>query len=866
MIEQNDDYIEEHQNAINFIKSSGFYSDQKYSWLSPLINKVLTDELTDADVDNLLSTNSPESTVQTVTRTILKPSTYVVEPRNIRSIHEITTVSNVGLVNLVQPLKLEAGLNIFYGKNGAGKSSIYNALCSIFGKDKKVHPNLEAQGTDTFCTIKYTNQAEEVSELRWDMGKPNPNSPTMIFDGQIAQVLVDSDQDNKFEIAHLKLEYFSFLHNLYERVDRALQLNLATIQTQIQTIEQSNRDTLGFLFDKSIEELTPISTTTLSVTEETRLKEIEAILQTLGGGNPEAVVKNLTAIRDKIVEILKLFGNKDVVSDEWQIKHTREKIDALNKRIQVFSETKKALEEGGVNKLSKLIPSEWVQNPLWNAFITKSIEFGQNLSDASKHQYTKNNCIYCQQKLATDDSKKLVEAYHEITNEHKTKLEEEKVALEGIANTIESTYIAKLSEMTEVNSLISAELDATKITALTTIDPSALTVIYTSIKDSFAGFKDIGVTDDELATLTSFYSTYTELEKSFSAKITELNAAIASRVSTVRSLTDEAAPLRQKSVIKNHSSVVRNYLDSKKKQKEIVDKSSNISSIKQATSMQETSFAKIASLNEFKTYLDQEYKHFNFTPPSFWNLKPVTKDGVNKRNYSLAEKRLADIFSEGERKLHALADFFAQCEVNKYKGVYIFDDPVNSLDEENTQLVADRINKLVKDGNQVIVFTHNLYFLNALDKDNGKMKVTKLRKIKASQQILLDSGSFDSEQSLKNNYKEIETRLNQLEKQGDPSIIDIKLVYSLISEYLEDYVERILFKAVVSRYRRNLSLGRLGEIKAWDQDKLELILDIYKRTGSDALRHSNPPEVPDPTVVQLRSDFDNLKTNLFYGK
>ena len=864
MTEQTSNNKEEYQNAIDFIKSSSFYTDQKYSWLSPLINKVLIDELTDTDIDNLLSTNNPESTVQTVTRTILKPSTHVVEPHNIRSINEITTVSNVGLVNLAQPLKLETGLNIFYGKNGAGKSSIYNALCSIFGKDKKVHPNLEVQSTDTFCEIKYTNQAKEVAELRWDMGTPNPNSPTMIFDGQIAQVLVDSDQDNKFEIAHLKLEYFSYLHNLYERVNKVLQLSLATVQTQIQTFEQSNKDTLGFLFNKSIEELTAISAMTLSTIEEARLKEIEVTLQTLSKENPEAVVKNLTTTRDKISEILKLFGNKDVATGEWQIKHTREKVDALNKRIEVFNETKKALEKSGVNKLSKLIPSEWVQNPLWNAFIAKSIEFTESLSDDSKHQYANDNCVYCQQKLATDDSKKLVEAYHEITTEHKKKLEEEKVALEGIANTIESTYIAKLNEITEINTLISAEIDATKATALTTIDPSALTVIYTSIKDSFVGFKAIGVIDDELATLSSFYSTYTELEKSFSAKITELNMAITSRASTFKSLTDEAVPLRQKSVTKNHDSAIRNYLDSKIKQKELLNKSSNISSIKQATSMQETSFAKIASLKEFKTYLDQEYKHFNFTPPSFWNLKPVTKDGVNKRNYSLAEKRLVDIFSEGERKLHALADFFAQCEVNKYKGVYIFDDPVNSLDEDNIVKVAKRIIKLAEDGNQVIVFTHNLYFLNSLS-NNATDNVFNVSKNPSSKEVELKIVKLDEVgKQLKTKFESINAQMKQLEGITNPNAIQIGAIYDLMSGYIEEYVEKRLLCNIVSRYRANIRMTGLLGLSEISDEKLKVISEVYESASRGGNRHDNPEDTADPTYVQLKKDVETLVKELNY--
>jgi predicted ATPase len=858
-----DSKIEQPNDAITFIRSSAFYADQKYSWITPLIEKVLIDESVDSDIEALLGKDEkPESTVQTVTKVISKPLSYVVEPSDIRSVNEITTVSNVGLVNINQPLKLEAGLNIFYGKNGAGKSSIYNALCSMFGKDKKVFPNLEAQGTDTFCVVKYTNQAGVETELRWDVNTKNPHTPTMIFDGQIAQTLVDNDQDNKFEIAHLKLEYFSYLHNLYEKVDTALKLKASNIQTAIGTIEQANKDVLGFLFNCSLDEVATITNETLTDEEDVRLKEIEAMLQTLSRENPEAIVKNLTAIKEKIVSILTTFGSKDPETDAWQLKHTREKLDKLSERIRVFSETKKALEAGGVAKLAGVIPSDWVQNPLWNTFIAKSIEFTESLDGVSKHQYENDNCIYCQQKLVTPDSRKLIEAYREITTEQKTKLEEEKGSLDEIANSITNTYITTLESIGDINALITPELEATQSAPLLKLDFVALTSIYTSIKDSVSAFTAITVTDEELATLSDFYATYIELEKLFSEKITALNTAITSRESTVKSMTDEVAPLRRKSIIQQYRPTIQTYLDAKTQLKELNDKSSNISTLKQATSAQETAFAKIASLKEFKKCLDKEYKHFNFTPPLFWNLKAITPGGVSKRNYSLADKRLADIFSEGERKLHALADFFAQCEVNKYKGVYIFDDPVNSLDEDNIVKVAKRIIKLVEDGNQVIVFTHNLYFLNSLS-NNATENVFNVLKNSSSKEIELKTVKLDDVgKQLKVKLEAINEQMKLLEVTSNPDAIQIGAVYDIMSGYIEEYVEKKLLRNVISRYRANIRMNSLLELSTISEDKLKLITELYESSSRGGNRHDNPEDAAPATYDQLKIDVENLKNNL----
>jgi wobble nucleotide-excising tRNase len=280
--------------------------------------------------------------------------------------------------------------------------------------------------------------------------------------------------------------------------------------------------------------------------------------------------------------------------------------------------------------------------------------------------------------------------------------------------------------------------------------------------------------------------------------------------------------------------------------------------------MQETSFAKIASLKEFKTYLDQEYKHFNFTPPSFWNLKPVTKDGVNKRNYSLAEKRLADIFSEGERKLHALADFFAQCEVNKYKGVYIFDDPVNSLDEDNIVKVAKRIIKLAENGNQVIVFTHNLYFLNSLS-NNATDNVFNVSKNASSKEVELKTVKLDEVgKQMKTKFESICEQMKQLESITNPDTIQIGAVYDLMSGYIEEYVEKKLLCNVVSRYRANIRMTGLSGLSAISDEKLKVITELYDNTSRGGNRHDNPEDAAKATYDQLKADVATLVKELDY--
>ena len=112
-------------DAIAYIKASSIYSDKKHEWFLPLIEKALEGKLEQEDVASLIFDGDlKKSLTYTAPNPIKKSSTYTVVPQDIRKLTSIESVANVGLVDITTPIKLEEGLNIFYGRNGAGKSSI----------------------------------------------------------------------------------------------------------------------------------------------------------------------------------------------------------------------------------------------------------------------------------------------------------------------------------------------------------------------------------------------------------------------------------------------------------------------------------------------------------------------------------------------------------------------------------------------------------------------------------------------------------------------------------------------------------------------------------------------------------------------
>ena len=78
------------------------------------------------------------------------------------------------------------------------------------------------------------------------------------------------------------------------------------------------------------------------------------------------------------------------------------------------------------------------------------------------------------------------------------------------------------------------------------------------------------------------------------------------------------------------------------------------------------------------------------------------------------DAKVAEVLSEGEQTCVAIAAFLAELATAPHSSALVFDDPITSLDHKWRHKVAER---LVAESavRQVIVFTHDLIFLNDIE-------------------------------------------------------------------------------------------------------------------------------------------------------
>jgi hypothetical protein len=106
-------------------------------------------------------------------------------------------------------------------------------------------------------------------------------------------------------------------------------------------------------------------------------------------------------------------------------------------------------------------------------------------------------------------------------------------------------------------------------------------------------------------------------------------------------------------------------------------------------------------------------------------------------------------------------------------------------------------------------------------------------------------------------------KFKDLKDSGIP-VLEIRNVYDLISGYLEDYIEIKLFKNIFNRFRSNIYMDSLGNLRNFDTTIIEKISVLYKKTSRKGSRHSQPVSIADPKYAQLIKDVEELVSNFSY--
>lgn len=722
-------------------------------------------------------------------------------------------------------------VNIIYGENGSGKSSIVNLLKNV--SDSK------------------------------DFDKFTPQEACLVFDNGEMKYPVNNDWDYKIK----KGEILFFDR---EFVDKNIHLGHKRDTTQNGQEQESGK--LIIEFDSDAINLREVRDTTKKAKEEQEQKFKEF------NGINKASLSFTLSIEDEL--IYNKLKNKSV-DEVKNIKFNLEKEKNVTfKNYENAQELQKKVSEiqNSVNPLSireiTLSISEYKNFQAvfdFNIEEAVKIEAEQTLIDKIKTHKTffetgfemrkshTNQCPFCQSENEEDQIKKILKTYNNIYNAtYKIQVQKFEVNKQALINEVSNIIktlsdfdlntiflqLKKLDQNYKIKNIYTVEdenafkkpiteelkLLLTKVLNLTKPNKENIYDIYSKAKTEFDSIKTY------FTTLYDYIEQKNKIINKFKSDNTDEKLQF-----LISSTTKRIGEIDKELVFINRN-MFKEQKEKEQKVKEQKILHETIVELKNKYDLALKNYEEHCSTNAFSKLLSkiQDYfKSFNFS----FQLELKTDPSGNKSEFPFAfkvkdlegnERDFKEGLSEGEMQVLALCFFFAFLDIQKDKKskILVFDDPITSLDNSNLSHLVDLIAEEQKFFSQTFVLTHHRAFFKFLRKRfekhcNEYNLIRNKKEFGGSFICISKSGKFIEK------LKDFENHLLMI----PPASLDIELKIVEYGQYLRYEIERFIKNTLLQWETQNFSVAIDGiktnkSITDNDLDKIKSIYSFCNWTTS----------------------------------
>lgn len=225
------------------------------------------------------------------------------------------------------------------------------------------------------------------------------------------------------------------------------------------------------------------------------------------------------------------------------------------------------------------------------------------------------------------------------------------------------------------------------------------------------------------------------------------------------------------------------------------------------------------------------------------------------------------ILSEGEQRAIAIASFMAEVRLGKGRGGIVLDDPVSSLDHRRRWEVAERLAKesLVR---QVVVFTHDIYFLLILQQKVNEVGATLTKNYirKTRDGYGVHSGDLPYEVlgtiDRLGRLRQMVVDVRKAAKEGDEDLQRhlTTQCYGKLRLAWERCIEEVLLNGAVVRFGEGVSTQRLKGVMVTDDDYREIEVGMSKASKFEHDPAAAVGRLPVPDPDELSADIERLET------
>lgn len=722
-------------------------------------------------------------------------------------------------------------VNILYGENGSGKSSIANLL-------------------------------KNVSENK-DLGKYKPADACLVFDDGEKKYPVNNDWDNK--IAKDSILFFD-----REFVDKNVHLGHRRDTTQNGQEQESGKMIIEFDSDAI----------NLRGVREKAKKAKEEQDQKIKDFN--------SANRDSLAFVLgedeKTFYNSYKDKKEKEIKKAKQELGKEKKEAEKNLET----DQGRQKKASSIqsdikdLPTEAVElslsdyetyQAIFNFDLKEQakIEAEQTLIDKVKthkaffetgfeiRKSHQNQCPFCQSENEEAGIKKIIDLYEQIYDTtYKTQVQQfekdKQTLLDEISQITQAVAdfelsaifleLKKLDQNYKIPNIYSVEDEKThkkpatkeikelsgKITKLAKPSKENIQELYNKVKTEFeaieAFFKAIGDFIDQKNKLIAKFKSDNTDEK--------LQARIFSSSKRITEIEKELVFINGNKIKEQQKKEQK-----EKEQKALQDVFATLKTEYETALKEYEDHCSTKAFSNLLSKIQDYFKNFNFR----FRLEPKTAPTGNKTEFPFAfkvldfegnERDFKEGLSEGEIQVLSLCFFFAFLDIQKDKKqkVLVFDDPITSLDNSNLSCLVDLIAEEQKNFSQIFVFSHHRTFFKFLRKRFDK-HCNEYNLIRNKKEF---GGSFickSKSDKFLDKLKNFETDLAKI----PPASLDVELKVVEYGQYLRYEVERHIKNNLLHWNANDFPTAIDGvkcnkEIDDGDLDKIKQIYSFCNWTTS----------------------------------
>lgn len=824
-------------------------------------------ELSFQDFDDMYALLKSEHGIPDVNERVPNKLTpdQVAAPQVVDRLVQVAAIKNLHNVNALaenQRLPInQSGLSVIYGENGTGKSGysrVFKKACRARDQRESIYPNAHKEASKVGlaqATFELFVDGASV-EVEWTSGKESPEqlSSIAIFDSHCARAYVDNHGD--FAYVPYGLDILEGLVNvcmqlrsmaMKEQNENAPNVDLFAGLSKTQT-------KVGELLKSLSSKTKPEEVETLAALTEVDKERLLTLNKTLAETDPKQKAQALKLLATRLTSLSNRIGTAiDFVNDV--------SITNLKSLIEKSIVAKQAATLAGqqFKETSGLLPG--TGSEVWKALFDAARAFAVESHPGKEfpHLGAESYCPLCQNPLEVDGSARLeaFEVFYQQAAEKAEKISR-KLAVDAY-RIIEQAQLdlsideALAKELEGVNQKLSYEcIEMQK----SLIDRRSAVLAASKPDGDWDAISSLSL--DPRDTLEKFKSQLLAevkvLEDSMDEKAKALLVSESAELDARQRLYDLKDAVLEtvfKFVLKDNLVLCYEAAGTT------------------AISRKSTDLSKTMATQEVADALNRELQKLNVHELKVV-MKPESPGG--KTRFKLVLEILGsasakDILSEGEQRAIAIASFLSEVNLGKGLGGVVFDDPVSSLDHRRRWHVAKRLTEEAKQ-RQVIVFTHDIYFLCILQQEAEAIGLDFspqcIHKTSIGFGVQSDRLPFDAMSTTK--------RVKYLRKMHEDAAKDYHAgneeeakrltrdAYSHLRMAWERSVEEVLLQGAVTRFEEGISTKKLSYVVVEDSDYAKIEAGMTRCSKFSAHDPALGANLPTPHPDELSEDIETLET------